>query len=292
MNIEFLYYFCMLAQTKHYGRAAELLSITQPGLTYAINELEKELGVPLFVRVGRNIELTESGRIYYTRITNILDQLDAAKLEASAAQNSTRASCIVGGISVSAISLLLNAYRETVSYDTEKLILVEHMDAHTAARKLNLDQIDYALIAEPLQSFKYEYLSVRGPDIVAIVPRNHPLSNKKSVCLKDAAQHYPFIWNINKTSKAAKCIEQRFMDAGIHPNIVARVNNFFTVAQMVANNAGIACVMDIPSLPMYPVVRLPIEDFESLLNFYLVRKKDAVRSEIAESFWEFCKTQH
>lgn len=48
MNIEYLKYFAELAKVQHYGKAAKILNISQPGLSHAIKTLEEECGVPLF----------------------------------------------------------------------------------------------------------------------------------------------------------------------------------------------------------------------------------------------------
>lgn len=61
MNLSQLYYFRKLAELEHYGKASEELFITQPSLSNSIGNLEKELGVPLFERVGRNVRLTSYG---------------------------------------------------------------------------------------------------------------------------------------------------------------------------------------------------------------------------------------
>lgn len=64
MNLRHLEFFITLAKTEHMAKAAELLDISQPSLSYAINSLEEELGAPLFERDGRNIKLTNYGKIY------------------------------------------------------------------------------------------------------------------------------------------------------------------------------------------------------------------------------------
>ena len=58
MNLSQLYYFRKLAEIEHYGKASKELFITQPSLSNAIGNLERELGVQLFERVGRNVRLT------------------------------------------------------------------------------------------------------------------------------------------------------------------------------------------------------------------------------------------
>ena len=55
MNLFHLRYFETLARTEHYSKAAEILSITQPSLSYAISTLESELGIQLFEKRGRKL---------------------------------------------------------------------------------------------------------------------------------------------------------------------------------------------------------------------------------------------
>ena len=62
MNIEYLKYFAELAKVQHYGKAAKILNISQPGLSHAIKTLEEECGVPLFQREGRNVSLSSYGK--------------------------------------------------------------------------------------------------------------------------------------------------------------------------------------------------------------------------------------
>lgn len=64
MNYQHLEYFLKAAEYQHYTRAAEHLHITQPALTKAILGIEEEIGAPLFMKRGRNIELTKYGKIF------------------------------------------------------------------------------------------------------------------------------------------------------------------------------------------------------------------------------------
>ena len=78
MNLFHLRYFETLARTEHYSKAAEILSITQPSLSYAISTLESELGIQLFEKRGRNIVLTKYGKAFYSNVKEILASLDNA----------------------------------------------------------------------------------------------------------------------------------------------------------------------------------------------------------------------
>ena len=64
MELLQLKYFLQLARTQHVSKTADMLNISQPSLSSTIKKLEAEVGVPLFVRQGRNTELSEDGRVY------------------------------------------------------------------------------------------------------------------------------------------------------------------------------------------------------------------------------------
>ena len=86
MNLFYLRYFVTLAHVKHYTKAAQQLCITQPSLSHAIAQMEKELGVPLFEKNGRNTLLTPFGREFLACAEHTLSTLDdgIASLQRSA----------------------------------------------------------------------------------------------------------------------------------------------------------------------------------------------------------------
>lgn len=66
MNLQQLYYFQAISRLKNYTKAAEQLLVAQSSLSHSIGDLERELGVPLFFKVGRNIDITEYGKSMWT----------------------------------------------------------------------------------------------------------------------------------------------------------------------------------------------------------------------------------
>ena len=76
MNLYQLRYFVMLAETKHFGKAAERLCIAQPSLSHAIAQLEAELGVVLFERKNRSSTLTKEGMQFLSYVEKSLEILD------------------------------------------------------------------------------------------------------------------------------------------------------------------------------------------------------------------------
>src|SRR5437667_11664762 len=79
MELHQLRYFCAVAETGSFSRAAERSHISQPSLSQQILKLEDELGTRLFDRLGRSVRLTELGKTFLPRARAVLRELEAAK---------------------------------------------------------------------------------------------------------------------------------------------------------------------------------------------------------------------
>src|SRR5205807_8572870 len=81
MQIHQLRYFCAVARTGSFTRAAQHEHLAQPSLSQQVRKLEDELGTRLFDRLGRTVRLTQMGEVFLPRAEAILRQVSAAKLE-------------------------------------------------------------------------------------------------------------------------------------------------------------------------------------------------------------------
>lgn len=123
MNLSQLYYFRKLAELQHYTKAAKELFITQPTLSGSISSLEQELGVSLFQKAGRNVELTKYGSEFLTYVTASLEQLDKgiAIMKGYSGEGDGGAidlGCIIT-LQTDYIPRLLKAYRQSCEHDIE-----------------------------------------------------------------------------------------------------------------------------------------------------------------------------
>lgn len=86
MELRHLQYFVVVAEELHFGRAAARLQMTQPPLSQQIQQLEKEMGVTLFSRTKRKVELTEAGEMFLKEVKKAFEQIEKAVEVAQSAQ--------------------------------------------------------------------------------------------------------------------------------------------------------------------------------------------------------------
>src|SRR6202140_3980486 len=77
MELQQLRYFCAVAGTGSFSRAAEQTHVSQPSLSQQIRKLEDELGARLFDRLGRSVRLTDLGKAFLPRARTVLRELEA-----------------------------------------------------------------------------------------------------------------------------------------------------------------------------------------------------------------------
>lgn len=89
MNLQQLEYFKIIAETKNFTTASDILSVTQPALSKAISKLEEELDVKLFQREGRNIKITEFGDVFLKYAKGALSEVEKGKLKLKEMKNNS-----------------------------------------------------------------------------------------------------------------------------------------------------------------------------------------------------------
>ncbi|MGC2625975.1 MAG: LysR family transcriptional regulator [Candidatus Udaeobacter sp.] len=235
-----LRYVVAVSRAGNFSRAAAQCHVSQPSLSQQILKLEEELGERLFDRMKREAKLTPHGEAFLPRAIKILEEVDAAKREASDAHGLLRGRLIIGVLPTIAPYLLPQALAEFAGKFPGVEIVV-HED--TTARLLKLAQayeIDFALASRPIQDPRMEVKDLFTEELRLALPRGHRLTRKRTVRVADIEKE-PFI-----VMQEGHCLGDQVLNFCERRDLKPRVNfrsaQLETIQALVRSGVGISLV--------------------------------------------------
>lgn len=238
MELHQLRYFAKVAELGHFTHAAEACHVSQPSLSQAIAKLERELGQPLFQRLGRSVRLTDAGKQFRTRVTQILAQLDAAK--ASVSDDPDAGRVVVAAIPTVAPYLLppvLSAFAKECPRAEVEVI----EETTTNVLRLMTDgELDLAVVALPIQQAGLHVEPILTEDLLAVLPSDHPLAVKARVTMRELANERFVLLN------EAHCLTGTALSfctrRNVAPLTTTKMQQLTTVLELVRLGHGVSLV--------------------------------------------------
>ena len=186
MEIRVLRYFLEIARAGNMTRAAETLHISQPTLSKQMKDLEQELGKKLFRRGSTSLSLTDEGMLLRKRAEDILEMVDKTADEFKSLGNITGGEVHIWCAESHQIKYLartIKAFKE--SYPLFRYHLTSG-NTEQVVERLDRGLIDFAVIVEPPNLSKYNYLEVPEVNTWGLVmKRDDALSKKERICFDD-----------------------------------------------------------------------------------------------------------
>lgn len=185
MNLRDLKYIIAVAESRHFGHAAERCYVSQPTLSGQIKKLEEELGVAIFERTNRSVEITPIGAVIVEKARLMLEQADAIQHYAQAHQDPLAGPLRIGAIptlSPYLIPLILLPLKK--QHPHLKLVLSEEM-TDMLLKRLRDHEIDGALLATPIQEPDLDVIPLFEEPFWLAHPRDHAFYNKEEITEQD-----------------------------------------------------------------------------------------------------------
>lgn len=180
-------YVVAVAETRNFTRAAERCEVVQSSLSHRIAGLERELGVRLFARTSRRVELTSAGEAFVAAARDCLAAADRAAADAAAATGVVRGRLAVGVIVTTAavdVPELLQRYRARHPQVRVDLRSGRSDDLAAAVRDGKLD-IAFLGLPESQRPTDVEALALDHDRHALLVPADHPLAHTPQVTLRE-----------------------------------------------------------------------------------------------------------
>lgn len=262
VDLRRLRYFVAVAEEQHFGRAAERLHMAQPPLSQAIRRLEADLGVQLFSRTTRRVELTEAGRAYLSDTREILAGVDRAADHARRVAAGTTGHVSIGCVGSATYSLLPALSRRLA----ETLPGIEfgfrgEMLAPEQVEALRGGAIDVGLLRPPVGDLGLTTRTLRRDRLLVAVPAEHPLAERRRIATRDLAGVPLIVHAARPASTMHDLVLAHLRSAGVEPRIRHQVGETSTLITLVAGGLGVAIVPEpvsalaLPGVEYRPLVR-------------------------------------
>lgn len=230
-----------VVRTGSYSAAARALGYTQPAITQQMKALERDVGTPLFIRVGRGLRLTEAGEALSRHATVILDSMSAAQQQMGALTRLRAGRVRVCAFPSANASLIPETLaRLAAGHPGVRVELLEN-EPPESLRRLVRGECDITL------AFTYPGLHEHVPDelveiplledqLTVLLPAGHPLARRRAVQLADLAEERWIAGCLRcRANLLHECAEQ-----GFAPDIAFVTDDNLVVQSLVAEGLGVA----------------------------------------------------
>ncbi len=285
MELRHLIYFEAAARHQHISRAAAELTVAQPALSKQIRDLERELGVELFERVGRNVRLTEAGQALLDHARAILAQVEAARAEMRERVGLRRGRASIGAPPTVGTHLLPGILALFNQRYPGLEIWMREGGTQMLLKLLEAGELDLAVVTLPVADRTLAISPLFTEELVIVVSPAHPLAGQELVALADLVDQ-PFLLNPQgyeiRDIALAACRQ-----AGFTPRVVLDGGEIDMVLSMAAAGLGIALLPRLALEGNERLIALRVSDRELRRTMALVSRGDRPMAPAARALRAF-----
>lgn len=289
MNLQQLKYFKTIAEYEHYTRASEALSAHQSSLSHAVQSLERELGVDLFVRSGRNVVLSQYGKLFLPHVAKALDELEEGIAELRRAIDPD-----TGVVTISCFpslaefvpDIIVRYISETNRVDA-RFHTSQEATYYTLREKLLKGDADL-VFATDIDDSRIGKTWIGEQSYVLLAPQGHRFAERTSIDLYELDGE-DFI-AYSKGSQIRRRSDAYFKREGIRPRIKMETAQDVMIYGLVAAGRGVAVTpWPLGGVP-YHVKLIPVNGLDKR-KLYLLWNKETHMAPVAERFRDFIINQ-
>lgn len=266
MTIDNLKCFILVAENLSFARAAEALYISQPAVTKQINSLERELGVTLFIRSTRHVELTPAGMFFYKDAKDIVlkSQIAIDRAQRHHVISDTVRIGLSNHIVLFYLTPVLKQFHDSYPDIRPDMQVLNYKAILNLFSENKLDVLFYYKENMTPKSGT-DFLELEKDKFVCLIPADHPLASRECVSISDLADEPIIACNplnapLSTASFQQKLTEQHSADKVLYCDSIEIAHS------MVAAGMGISVLPGILCLKSPKFAAVPIDD-ETTLSF-------------------------
>lgn len=293
MNFRQIKYFVAVAQELNFGRAALALNISQPPLTRQIQQLEEEIGAPLFERTAKGVTLTQAGELLLQESLNIQSLVEQAVERTQRAAQGKLGRIDVGIFGSGVLSMiprLLLRFR-TAYPDVNIVLHAMNKTEQIEALRQHRITIGFNRMLEPIPDIRIELVKME-PLLVAL-PEGHPLAAEEAIPLAALKSHPMVMFPTGVKPNFIDRVMELCRQEGFQPKVSQEAGDAVTGVALVASGFGLALVPEsATSLRLPGVVYRPLKNApHAVVDLSCIYRQDDV-SPILAAFLEIVRSHN
>jgi LysR family transcriptional regulator, cyn operon transcriptional activator len=235
ISLRQIQYFLAAAESLHFTKAAERLSVTQPTLSHQIAQLEASLGGPLFDRIGKQVRLTESGALLQRYASRAVRELEAGRLALSELEGMVRGELRIGVIQSFSRTLLPSILGGFITRYPGIHLDIREMTGLEIEQGLAAGSLDLGIAFAPTALDGTEVEPVLEERLLLVVGPDNEFAKRKSVKLSELNKKAVVL--LNKSYLTRRLIDKYLEQAGARPNVVCETNSMEIMLGAVAQSS-------------------------------------------------------
>jgi molybdate transport repressor ModE-like protein len=276
LNLHLLRVFALVAEHGSLSRAAQAAHISQPAVTKAIQELEKQVAVPLLERGARGVRLTEAGAVLQEHARAIFAAEQVAENELQSLRGLGGGTLRIGASLTIANYYLPPLMAQFHALHPQLELLLSSNNTERITRLLLDYKLDVALVEGPVHHERVTVRKWRDDQLVVVAASNHPLTKRKRLTLAnlEAAD-----WVAREPGSGTReVVEDALRERGLQWNHTLEMNSTAAIKQTVASGKVLAFVSlhsaaDQIALGKLRVLQLPDLVITRPLNYLTLKKR-------------------
>ncbi|MEG0749509.1 MAG: LysR family transcriptional regulator [Carnobacterium sp.] len=291
MELRQLKYFITIANTRSYTAAAKSLFVTQPTLSWNIQQLEEEFNAHLFFQTKQGLQLTEKGEKLLTRGQKVLDEFEGL-IEDMHKMKPGKKNLKVGITVLFVIQYMEQIVQFTTMNPEVELTFVQSGSVEIQ-EKLAQNEIDIGLVSFPNyeSSIEIERLNTSHSQytVSVVLPFDHPLAQKETIEIKDLKGYD--ICSFSNDYVIGNILHERCSESGFHPNIIFTNNNWEVLLQNTLTTKALTLMPQaLERISNFKNLKwIPLKDKANFFEIGIAYKKNQNLEEHAIRFVNFMK---
>ncbi|MDQ9598660.1 LysR family transcriptional regulator [Serratia marcescens] len=282
--------FVAVARHGSFSRAGEAIGLTQSAVSHSVKELEAEVGVRLLDRTTREVVLTDAGLRLANRVERLLDELQAALLDARSFGVQRSGTVRVATSQTISAHLMPQCIAAGEREYPEIRIMLRDQAQQQVLRSVRNAEVDFGIVVDPVQAVDLECEAVLHEPFLLLCRDDHPFAAQQEV--RWSALNGCRLVLQDYASGSRPLIDSALRQQGVEAQVVQEIGHPATLFPMVAEGIGIS-IFPALALPLPEGGRLRVRRLVPEINraLMLVRRKNRSLTPAAEAIWQVARQQ-